>query len=156
MWYMTCVLKFHGIDAWRVTVCCPLSKSMQAQDTRLISCLPINEEGQAVIKELRRLAAGPKAISDGGSDADADSTPKLLASAPAAAAAAEAARDSSKQRHKEAGQAADATVVRTGRVSGGQGDPRQQQLEGGGSGQDSASRVREEPEDDAKAVHDEL
>lgn len=130
---------------------------MQAQDTRLISCLPIDEEGQAVIKELRRLAAGPKAISDGLSEEDADSTPKLSASAPAAAAAAEDARESSKQRHKDTGEAADASVVRTGRVSGGQGDPRQQQLEGGdGSGQDSAGRGREEPRGDAKADHDEL
>jgi hypothetical protein len=129
---------------------------VQAQDTRLISCLPIDEEGQAVIKELRRLAASPKAISDGRSEEDADSTPKVSSSAPAAAAA-EAAAESSKQRHKDAGKAADATVVRTGRVSGGQGDPRQQQLQGGdGPGQDSAGSGQKELEDDANSSHDEL
>jgi hypothetical protein len=58
----------------------------QVPDVRLISCLPIDEAGQAAIKELKALASAPKAITDN-SDAAAHAvqTPRIAAASPAAA-----------------------------------------------------------------------
>lgn len=57
------------------------------QDLRLISCLAIDEQGQAVIKELQALAAGPKRITDGSKQAAAgvQTARKVAAASPAAA-----------------------------------------------------------------------
>jgi hypothetical protein len=58
---------------------------LQVQDMRLVSCLPIDEQGQAVLKELRALASGVKAITDSSEETDDVKTPRIAASPPAAA-----------------------------------------------------------------------
>lgn len=66
-----------------VMLCCAV---LQAQDLRLISCLAIDEQGEAVIKELQALATAPKPIADGSKQA-ADGVQELqVAAAPPAAA----------------------------------------------------------------------
>lgn len=64
-------------------LCCAV---LQAQDLRLISCLAIDEQGEAVIKELRALATAPKPIADGSKQAaDSVQEPQVAAAPPAAA-----------------------------------------------------------------------
>lgn len=58
---------------------------LQVEDVRLVSCLPIDEQGQAVLKELQALAGGLKAIADGSEDAEDVKTPRIAASPPPAA-----------------------------------------------------------------------
>jgi hypothetical protein len=57
---------------------------LQVQDMRLVSCLPIDEQGQAVLKELRALASGVKAITGSSEETDDVKTPRIAASPPAA------------------------------------------------------------------------